>query len=115
MSASLARVAQKRGAFQLASPDPAAAHTALTKTQAIWSALRMAWQWLHQAASILQNHDHLAGAGVQEQLQAHVRTMQIIRTRRSSGRCGRVFSQKSTANYAPGLFYTYDVRMCRLP
>ena len=50
--------------------------TALTKTQAIWPALQIAWEWLHQVASILQNHEHRDGAGVQEQLQAQLSMMQ---------------------------------------
>jgi len=54
-------------------------------------------------------HDHLAGAGVQEQLQAHVRTMQDHQDHVAVlGDVVEVFS-KVTANYAPGLFYTYDV------
>jgi hypothetical protein len=83
--------------------------TALTKTQAIWPALHIAWQWLHQVASILQNHEHRDGAGVQEQLQAQLSTMQDHQDQVAAlGNVVEIFS-KVTANYAPGLFYTYDV------
>lgn len=83
--------------------------TALTKTQAIWPALQMAWEWVHQAASILENHAHLDGAGVQEQLQALVSTMQDQQDQVAAlGNVVETF-RKVTAHYAPGLFYTYDV------
>jgi len=83
--------------------------TALCKTQAIWPALQIAWQWIHQVASILQNHEQRDGAGVQEQLQAPLSTMQEQQDQVAVlGNVVEIF-RKVTANYAPGLFYTYDV------
>jgi hypothetical protein len=75
----------------------------------LWPALQIAWQWVHQAASILENHDRLDGTGVQEQLQAQLSTIQDQQDQVAAlGDVGERFC-KVTANYAPGLFYTYDV------
>jgi hypothetical protein len=82
---------------------------ALTTTQALWPALQIAWQWVHQAADILENHGHLDGDGVSHQLQALLNTMQDHQDQVAAlGNVVERFS-KVTANYAPGLFYTYDV------
>src|SRR5260370_7121294 len=82
--------------------------TALNKKQAMWPALQIAWEWVHQVASILENHDHLNGTGVQEQLQAQLSMMQDHQDQVAA--LGDVVERftKVTANYAPGLSYPHD-------
>jgi hypothetical protein len=83
--------------------------TALSTTQEIWPALQIAYEWVHQVADILENHDDLDGSGVSRQLQAQLSIMQEHQDQVAA--LGDVVTRfsKVTAHYAPGLFHTYDV------
>lgn len=68
----------------------------------------MAYSWVHQAAHILENHDHLDATGVRLQFEELLTTMQA--QQKSVAALGDALANflKVTASYAPGLFSTYD-------
>jgi hypothetical protein len=82
---------------------------ALVTTQELWPALQTAYEWVHQVTDILANPHHLSGAKVRQELEDVLSTMQNQREKVAV--LGNVVEHfaKVTANYAPGLFYTYDI------
>jgi hypothetical protein len=81
---------------------------ALAQTAQLWPALQTAYEWVHQITDILANPHQLKGAEVRQQLEDLLSTMQ--RQQDKVAVLGNVVEHfaKVTANYAPGLFYTYD-------
>jgi hypothetical protein len=81
----------------------------LAATDAMWPAIRIAYEWVHRAARLLENEDELSGQQVRQQLedlldeirddQATVGTLQPAITH----------FLKVSASYWPGLFHCYDI------
>jgi hypothetical protein len=82
---------------------------ALDATASLWPELRQAYDWVHQAAHILANHEHRDGAGVQRSYQALLASIEETQT--TSGWLGAVATNfvKVSGNYADGLFHCYEV------
>lgn len=84
---------------------------ALSATAAVWPPLMAIFQWIHHAAQILDNPQHLSSAGVQalyqtllDQLTAWIAT--------DAGESCRAWGEhclKLTRSYWSGLFHCYDV------
>ena len=75
----------------------------------MWPHLQTAYEWVHQAADILEHRDKLNGAGVQRRLEELLATMQAQQNVSAALRAIVEHFIEVTANYAPGLFYTYDM------
>jgi hypothetical protein len=81
----------------------------LAATDAMWPAIRIAYEWVHRAARLLENEDQLSGQQVRQQMedlldeirddQATVGTLQPAITH----------FLKVSASYWPGLFHCYDI------
>ena len=75
----------------------------------MWPAIRIAYEWVHRAARLLENEDELSGQQVRQQMedlldeirddQATVGTLQPAITH----------FLKVSASYWPGLFHCYDI------
>ena len=81
----------------------------LAATDAMWPALRIAYDWVHQAARLLENEDALTGSEVRhrmEDLLAEIRDGQAtVGTLQPSV----AHFLKVSASYWPGLFHCYDI------
>jgi hypothetical protein len=71
--------------------------------------VRVAFGWVHRAASILRNRKGLDAAGVRRRYRGLIAA--IARHQRASGRLAEAFDhfRKVTRSYWPGLFHCYDV------
>jgi hypothetical protein len=81
----------------------------LETTEALWPDVRVAFGWVHRAATILRNKRGLDAAGVRRRYRGLVAA--IARRRRTAGRLADAFAHflKVTRSYWPGLFHGYDV------
>lgn len=83
--------------------------TALNQTAALWQPIAIAFDWVHQVATILDNDAQLDGSTVRDQLDQLLQQME-----RDKGQAGNLASGidhflKVTGSYAPGLFHCYDL------
>lgn len=81
----------------------------LAATDAMWPAIRIAYDWVHRAARLLENEDALTGGEVRQRMEdllAEVRAEQA-----SVGTLQPAVAHflKVSASYWPGLFHCYDV------
>ncbi len=81
----------------------------LHKTEALWSPVRRAFQWVHQAAHLLNNRDHLPADLVQAQYQALLDEMRRRKTEAGPLTSTIEHFLTITAHFGPHLFYCYDV------
>jgi hypothetical protein len=81
----------------------------LEATAAEWPDVRVAFGWVHRAASILANDAGLDGSGVQRRYRGLIGAM--ARHADVAGGLREAISQflKVTRSYWPGLFHCYDV------
>ncbi len=109
IAASLERVAQKGGL-----PSPLdKLYRLLTKgvaaTEPLWSDVQAGYGWVHRAAHILANADHLSSEEVQRQYE------ELLAKMRDSFALTAPLQQmitiflKVTVSYQPGLFHCYDL------
>jgi hypothetical protein len=82
---------------------------ALTNTAALWPALEIASKWVYQATDILSNDHKQDATEVCKRLDELLTTIQEQREKIAPLRKLAEHFVKVTANYAPGLFYTYDI------
>ena len=80
----------------------------LSNTAQFWSALQVAYGWVHQAAHILENHDELDGAGVRQQFEELLTTIRAQQSNVAPLADALAHFFKVTESYAPNLFHTYD-------
>ena len=81
----------------------------LETTASLWPEIREAYMWVHQAARILSNDEHLDGTGVWSSYQKVLVGMRSLQARGGwLGGVARTFLNV-TANYGEGLFHCYDV------
>jgi len=80
----------------------------LTETALLWSDVEQGYAWVHRAAHILSNDEHLAAAGVRQIYETLLAEMEQTQT--SSEPLATMLStfRKVTASYWPGLFHCYD-------
>jgi len=81
----------------------------LAATDAMWPAIRIAYDWVHRAARLLENEDELTGSEVRQRMDdllAEIRDDQAI-----VGALQPAVAHflKVSASYRPGLFHCYDV------
>ncbi len=81
----------------------------LEHSAALWSALAIAYNWVHEAAKILDNQAGLDAHLVQHCFQALVTAMSACRTWAGSLESGIVHFLKVTDSYWSGLFHCYSV------
>jgi hypothetical protein len=93
----------------------------LTHTQAMWPDIEQGFAWVHQAAHILANHNHLSGDQVRQIYTDLLDTMSssLVPTPASAptpaheqaGMLAPAINHflKVTRSYEPGLFHCYDV------
>ena len=82
---------------------------ALEATAELWAPIARAFAWVHQAAHILNNDDHLPSAQVRLRLRGLVAAM--TRWQACAGTLAPAVAHflKVTRSYWPGLFHCYDV------
>lgn len=81
----------------------------LEATEPMWPDLRVAFGWVHRAATILRNERGLDAAGVRRRYRGLIAA--IARHRRAAGRLAEEFAHflKVTRSYWAGLFHCYEV------
>lgn len=82
---------------------------ALEATASLWPPLTLAYGWVHQAAHILANHDHLAGELVRAQYQNLLECMDAQKMEVANLSKAIEHFRKITESFAPGIFHCYDV------
>jgi hypothetical protein len=75
----------------------------------MWSPIIVAYDWVHHAAQILNNHVEFDGSIVQLCLSALIEAMSARQTCAGSLLGGVIHFLKVTASYWSGLFYCYSV------
>jgi hypothetical protein len=81
----------------------------LAATDAMWPAIRIAYDWVHRAARLLENEDELTGGEVRQRMEdllAEIRDDQV-----TVGTLQPAVAHflKVSASYWPGLFHCYDI------
>lgn len=82
---------------------------ALEQTAPLFEPVATAFDWVHQAASILDNDLNLDGQQVRQQFEQLLQTMEHNKQQATSLASGVEHSLKVTCSYAPGLFHCYDI------
>ena len=81
----------------------------MTETTSLWPDVRVAYRWVHGAAHVLTNADHLTGTAVKHRLGGLLGAM--TRHRAAAGRLTPALTHflKVSRSYWPGLFHCYEV------
>jgi hypothetical protein len=82
---------------------------ALAQTESRWPPIELAYTWVHQAATILENKENLKGDAVRDQLQSLLTTMADNQTQVGELTSAIEHFLKVTHSYFPGLFHCYDI------
>jgi hypothetical protein len=83
--------------------------TALEQTAALWQPIAIAFDWVHQVATLLDNDAQLDGQNVRYSLERLLRAMERWKDQTGSLAAGIDHFLKVTRSYAPGLFHCYDI------
>ena len=83
--------------------------SALEQTVPLWKPLTIAFDWVHQAATILNNDGQLDGDHVRERLEQLLQQMEQDKEQADTLVTGVDHFLKVTRSYAPGLFHCYDL------
>ena len=81
----------------------------LAATDALWPAIRIAYDWVHQAARLLENEDALTGREVRQQLEELLAEIRDGQATVGVLQPAVAHFLKVSASYWPGLFHCYDV------
>jgi hypothetical protein len=81
----------------------------LAATAPLWPPIQTTYDWVHQAAHLLANHQGQDAASLQQAYQDLLTTMSMQRAALGSLTPAVAHFQKVTASYWPGLFCCYDV------
>ncbi len=81
----------------------------LQKTAAAWPELSQAYQWIYQAAQILENEAELPQSQVEKSFQDLMESMSAQKQKVGSLAEGIEHFLKITRSYWPGLFHCYSV------
>jgi len=82
---------------------------ALEQTAPLFKPVAIAFEWVHQAATILDNDLNLKGQDVRQQFEQLLQTMENNKEQATSLASGVDHFLKVTCSYAPGLFHCYDI------
>ena len=83
--------------------------TALAQTALLWEPIAIAFDWVHQIATLLANDTHLDGQSVRHRLEQLMQVMEQGKAQAGSLASGIDHLLKVTRSYAPGLFHCYDI------
>jgi hypothetical protein len=83
--------------------------TGLAATDAMWPAIRIASDWVHRAARLLEHEDALAGREVRERLEELLTEMRAEQASVGALQPAVAHFLKVSASSWPGLFHCYDV------
>jgi len=70
----------------------------------------LAFDWVHQAATLLDNDLNLSGQQVRQRFEQLLQTMETSKEQAGSLASGVEHFLKVTRSYAPGLFHCYDLK-----
>ena len=82
---------------------------ALEQTAPLFEPIAIAFDWVHQAATILDNDLNWDGQQVHQQFEQLLQTMENSKAQVGSLASGVEHFLKVTLSYAPGLFHCYDI------
>jgi hypothetical protein len=82
---------------------------ALAQTATLWEPIAIAFGWVHQVATILDNDAKLDAHYVRHALEQLLQSMEHCRGEAGSLATGIDHFLKVTRSYAPGLFHCYDI------
>jgi hypothetical protein len=83
---------------------------ALEQTAPLFEPIAIAFDWVHQAATILDNELNLDGQQVRQRFEQLLQTMESNKEQSTSLTPGVEHFLKVTCSYAPGLFHCYDIQ-----
>ena len=75
----------------------------------MWPAIRIAYDWVHQAARLLENEDQLTGSEVRHQMEELLTEIRGDQTTVGMLQPAVAHFLKVSASYWPGLFHCYDI------
>ena len=75
----------------------------------MWPAIRIAYDWVHRAARLLENEDQLTGHEVRHQMEELLTEIQGDQTTVGTLQPAVAHFLKVSASYWPGLFHCYDI------
>lgn len=81
----------------------------LAATDAMWPAIRIAYDWVHRAARLLENEDELTGSEVRQRLADLLTEMRAAQATVGTLQPAVAHFLKVSASYWPGLFHCYDI------
>jgi hypothetical protein len=81
----------------------------LAATDAMWPAIRIAYDWVHQAARLLENDDEAPGGEVRRRMDDLLAEMRDEQATVGTLQPAVAHFLKVSASYWPGLFHCYDV------
>jgi hypothetical protein len=81
----------------------------LAATDGMWPAIRVAYDWVHRAARLLENEVALTGGEVRQQLEELLAEMRAEQATVGTLQPAVAHFLKVSASYWPGLFHCYDV------
>lgn len=75
----------------------------------LFEPIALAFDWVHQAATLLDNDLKLSGQQVRQKFEQLLQTMETCKEQAGSLASGVEHFLKVTRSYAPGLFHCYDI------
>lgn len=83
---------------------------ALEQTAPLFEPVAIAFDWVHQAATVLDNDLKLKAQDLRQQFEQLLQTMEHHKEQATSLASGIDQFLKVTRSYAPGLFHCYDIK-----
>jgi hypothetical protein len=81
----------------------------LAATDSMWPAIRIAYDWVHRAARLLENEDQLTGNEVRQRMENLLAEIRDERASVGTLQPAVAHFLKVSASYWPGLFHCYDI------
>jgi hypothetical protein len=81
----------------------------LAATDAMWPAIRIAYDWVHRVARLLENEDEALGGEVRQRLENLLTEMRAGQATVGTLQPAVAHFLKVSASYWPGLFHCYDI------
>ena len=81
----------------------------LAATDGMWPPIRIAYDWVHRAARLLENEDALTGAEVRRRMDDLLAEMRDEQATVGTLQPAVAHFLKVSASYWPGLFHCYDI------
>ena len=83
--------------------------TGLAATDGMWPTIRIAYDWVHRAARLLENEDALTGSEVRHRMDDLLAEMRDEQATVGTLQPAVAHFLKVSASYWPGLFHCYDI------